>query len=241
VVFPEKQSLYLHLIACTDDDHGAMLRGFQRREDGQMGLAEAEGKLKIGDRVVRLNGEDVESMAFHILVSKLRGCTWPLTAQFGRAPAPKATKAGKKCEATKGPKAANAPKAPCEKAKKKKKKRGNRGLALVAFNKKRQKEGEDERSAATKRALTGDGSSSTTCKPVGRPKGIKEATPRKRRDDNGDIADWISATSDPASKKRRADDTQTFIPTDFRKRARGNSIHKKSAAASLDTPALITR
>jgi hypothetical protein len=106
VVFPEKQSLYLHLIACTDDDHGAMLRGFQRREDKQMGLAEAEGKLKIGDRVVRLNGEDVESMAFHILVSKLRGCTWPLTAQFGRAlgqlPAPRVTKAGKKCTATKG-------------------------------------------------------------------------------------------------------------------------------------------
>jgi hypothetical protein len=62
-----------------------MLRGFQRREDGQMGLAEAEGKLKIGDRVVRLNGEDVESMAFHVLVSKLGGCTWPLTAQFRRA------------------------------------------------------------------------------------------------------------------------------------------------------------
>jgi hypothetical protein len=74
-----------------------MLRGFRRREDGQMGLAEAEGKLQEGDRVVRLNGEDVESMAFHTLVSRIRGCTWPLTAQFGRAlgqlPAPKVTKA----------------------------------------------------------------------------------------------------------------------------------------------------
>jgi C-terminal processing protease CtpA/Prc len=52
-----------------------MLRGFRRREDGQMGLAEAEGKLQEGDRVVRLNGEDVESMAFHTLVSRIRGCT----------------------------------------------------------------------------------------------------------------------------------------------------------------------
>jgi hypothetical protein len=92
IYFPEKQSLYIDLMARVNDSHGAMLRCFRKKEDGSAGLAEAEGKVRIGDILVMLNGEDVQEMEFHELIGRIRGCTWPLTAHFrpgtGQLPVP---------------------------------------------------------------------------------------------------------------------------------------------------------
>ena len=81
--------------------------------------------------------------------------------------------------------------------------------------------------AARQRALLADRSSCADCiahqrkKPraKGRPKGAKDATPRKRSrecDLLKDDADWLSTTPDPLSKKQRAEDSQSFSPGEFR-------------------------
>jgi hypothetical protein len=84
--------------------------------------------------------------------------------------------------------------------------------------------------AARQRALLADRSSCADCiahqrkKPraKGRPKGAKDATPRKRSrecDLLKDDADWLSTTPDPLSKKQRAEDSQSFSPGEFKDRS----------------------
>jgi hypothetical protein len=63
VIYPVKGSLFIDLKARITDTYGASLKAFRRMPDGQPAIAESlylEGKLHLGDILMRMNGVDVE-------------------------------------------------------------------------------------------------------------------------------------------------------------------------------------
>ena len=70
------------------DTYGASLKAFRKMPDGHAAVAEADGKVQLGDILMAMNGHDVEEMLFIDIVKMVGKSEWPLTLQF-RRPLPK--------------------------------------------------------------------------------------------------------------------------------------------------------
>ena len=87
VVYHAPGPLYLDLRS-RPQGFGAELKGFRRGAENELGAAEASGQIYENDRLVSINGEDMQLKPFSYIIEKARTAEFPLTLSFVHPPPP---------------------------------------------------------------------------------------------------------------------------------------------------------
>uniref|UniRef100_K3W5H9 PDZ domain-containing protein n=1 Tax=Globisporangium ultimum (strain ATCC 200006 / CBS 805.95 / DAOM BR144) TaxID=431595 RepID=K3W5H9_GLOUD len=81
VVYETPGPLYMDLFS-RPDGKGAYVKSFRRQPDGSMGIAEANGRIRVNDELYAINGLMVTDFLFSSIIQAAKTATFPLTLTF---------------------------------------------------------------------------------------------------------------------------------------------------------------